>query len=381
MRWLSGACLAERAPSLLSLAALAACASQGNPRAPLAEARFAHTATLLTDGSVLVTGGQGTKGSLATVERYDPDDDAWTTAPRMAYRRQAHSAIRLLDGRVLVTGGSGDDGTSVTAELYDPVTEDWSPAARMGTARHGHHSVLLRDGRVLVAGGCICALAEIYDPLSDTWERTGDLTAPRVFTSLAPLPDGGAFLVGMIEGQSSALDGQQAERFDAAEGTWRRTAPGTLYVASVVATVVALPSGAILVIGDLVDPGAAALYDAATNTWASAGAMSVARRASGIALPAGKVLVPGGNPFHEDRERGFGWTGSSTSTTEIFDPLTRSFSLGPELAEARTGPAMVVLEDSVLLVGGAHIRVDVTGEGSTTSTTTPLASVEAVRVD
>lgn len=42
------------------------------PIAPLAEGRVLHTTTVLADGRVLVTGGNGTRGSLATCEIAEP---------------------------------------------------------------------------------------------------------------------------------------------------------------------------------------------------------------------------------------------------------------------------------------------------------------------
>ena len=48
------------------------------PAAPLNEARFSHTATVLPSGHVLVAGGRGVASVTASVEVYDPDTDTWT---------------------------------------------------------------------------------------------------------------------------------------------------------------------------------------------------------------------------------------------------------------------------------------------------------------
>jgi hypothetical protein len=81
--------------------------------ASLAQARFSHTATLLPDGRVLVTGGarlwetswDDARAILSSVEMYDPASDTWSALPPLQQARAGHTATLLPDGRVLVTGG------------------------------------------------------------------------------------------------------------------------------------------------------------------------------------------------------------------------------------------------------------------------------------
>ena len=104
-----------------------------------ATARFAATATLLTDGTVLVVGGMGSKPdvagrttsySLDSAELYDPSTGTWTTTASIATARADSTATLLADGRVLVVGGgvlegavtSPELGAVTSAELYDPGT-------------------------------------------------------------------------------------------------------------------------------------------------------------------------------------------------------------------------------------------------------------------
>jgi hypothetical protein len=83
--------------------------------------------------------------------------------------RTGHTATLLLDGRVLVTGDRGEDLSAPgleerlrSAELYDPTSGTWSATARM-LANGGHTATLLPDGKVLVPGGTN-GFAELYDP-------------------------------------------------------------------------------------------------------------------------------------------------------------------------------------------------------------------------
>ena len=96
--------------------------------APMASPRMWHTATLLADGSVLISGGVAEQPlnsytlPLATMERYIPATNSFVNAGGMAARRERHSATLLPDGRVLIAGGSSQSWMSAnSAEIFDPV--------------------------------------------------------------------------------------------------------------------------------------------------------------------------------------------------------------------------------------------------------------------
>lgn len=135
------------------------------------------------DGLILATGGCDTdyldnigdcmdnpvKVSAEVIDLNAPSP-AWRTVASMASPRRQHHATILPDGTVLITGGTSlgtlyDNlaGPVYAAELWDPATETFSLLASISEHRAKHSSaVLLVDGRVLVAGG------EYYDA-SGAW--------------------------------------------------------------------------------------------------------------------------------------------------------------------------------------------------------------------
>ena len=92
------------------------------PAGSLAEARGRHTSTLLSDGRVLVVGGWGVDGFLASVEVWDPATGTFSAAGTLAGAHENHTATLLADGRVLVTGGWGGQSAFALAETWGSAT-------------------------------------------------------------------------------------------------------------------------------------------------------------------------------------------------------------------------------------------------------------------
>ncbi len=163
--------------------------------APMLDERANHTATVLADGRVLVTGGGKLDGPyLKSAEIYDPAADKWTLAAEMSRGRAFHTATLLKDGRVLVIGGKGKIRA---AELYDPELDAWSAAGETTDPRSEHSATLLADGTVMVAGGTgYLATSEFFDPLEGTWTTGQSLGTGRYRHGAIRLNDGRTLIMG-----------------------------------------------------------------------------------------------------------------------------------------------------------------------------------------
>jgi hypothetical protein len=164
--------------------------------ASLNTARYAHTATLLPNGRVLVVGGclnSACTDLASSAEVYDPAANNWTTVAPLSVARYAHTATLLPNGKVLVAGGY-DGGRIATTELYDPIEDTWTTIAPLNMARDYHTATLLPDGKVLVAGGygpsSGDASAELYDPIANTWTYAASMHSGRAGHTATLLPSG-----------------------------------------------------------------------------------------------------------------------------------------------------------------------------------------------
>lgn len=178
----------------------------------MATGRVGHTATLLASGEVLIAGGLTTASSdpVATAEVYNPASGVFSpTTGSMTAARAGHTATILQDGRVLITGGFSDQTLAgvATAEIYDPATHSFAVTGSMALARWSHTATLLPNGTVLVVGGegvSSNITAEVYDPLAGSFQPLGFTQSPRSAHSATLLQNGKVIVIGGLFSPTTA---------------------------------------------------------------------------------------------------------------------------------------------------------------------------------
>jgi uncharacterized repeat protein (TIGR02543 family) len=308
------------------------------PTGAMITARYDHTVTLLTDGTVLVAGGAG---GNSTAERYDPATGKFSATGAMQAGHEGHTATLLTTGEVLIAGGA-----TTLAERYHPTTGQFSVTGAMNMSRSQSTATLLPDGRVLITGGhngtTYLATAEVYDPATGKFSATGNLAVPRGEHCATLLPNGTVLITGGTTG-SGAL--AAAEVYDPVTGQFSSAAP--LLAARSGHTALLLPNGKVLVAGGYDGTtylGTAELYDPATGLVTATGSLaSVRGDHKGVVLPNGTVLVMGG------------FNGAAyLATGELYDPGAGKWSAATDImSTGRTRHAVTILGNGrVLVVGG-----------------------------
>lgn len=274
--------------------------------------RYAHTATLLPSGKVLIVGGipinvDGSSGSnpVSSAELFDPATETFSTTGSLTTARAGHTATLLNNGTVLVTGGAG-----TKAELYDSVSGSFTPTGNMVAARGAHTASLLKDGRVLITGGnqegpdafqiYPVASAEVYDPTTQSFTSVGDMPNKAAWHTASVLLDGKVLVAG---GYGSGCPDPQ---------------------------------------------DGAAIFDPANNSFSAGVSLPGGRtQHTATTLDDGRVLITGG-AFNDDCE-----LGSVYDTAIVFDPATSTYSSEKKMREPRSGHSATLLLDGKVLVVGS----------------------------
>jgi hypothetical protein len=283
----------------------------------MARGRAGHTATVLADGRVLVVGGneltEGKDGPTFVAsgnEVWDPRRDVWSGTGALASPRDLQSATLLTDGRVLVAGGQHQVLRNAVpeAELFDGKAGKFTRAGALAMPRILHAAVPLARGRAAVVGGTSIATKsvaakklasiEIWDPSTKAWSAGPSLSRARASATATVLPDGKVLVVGGSDERHQHI--AAAELCDLDGG--KCVPAGNLATARSEHIAVALRDGRVLVTGGWTGANPATPDVAATaevwngTSWRSLGRVTDREpRASAVVLSDGTVLVSGGH--------------------------------------------------------------------------------------
>lgn len=194
--------------------------------------RYAGTVTLLGNGRVLVTGWTSEDGAPGA-ELYDPDIEAWsiTGSPNTV----GGTATLLTDGRVLLAGGYHSGYAPNGEDLYDPDEGTWSLTPPLNTApRDAHTATLLEEGKVLVAGGVDYEFSqvplshsstELYAPIAIPRITGASVSGKRLFVSGEAFKRGAVILLNGEE-QKTRNDNQTPRTMLIGKNAGRKIKPG-----------------------------------------------------------------------------------------------------------------------------------------------------------
>jgi hypothetical protein len=276
------------------------------PTGSMIEPRSGHSATLLSDGRILVAGGmRRNQDFYRSAELYDPTTGRFQPTGQMSVARVGQAAVLLKSGKVLIAGGWVDHGCTDSAEIYDPATGKFTRIAKMTTRRGQPSASLLTDGDVLIAGGADhdtpggIASAEIFHAATLQFKSVGSVHYARISHTAGLLPDGRVLVGGGSDDRDWEGAMNSAEIFDPRTAKFTATSPLHDRRFKLPERAVQLPSGKLLIAGgskdvEVYDPNAGT-FDLASGQLSDAWHFMTA-----TPLQDGRVLLAGGYPNSDE---------------------------------------------------------------------------------
>ena len=317
---------------------------------------------------------------LASTELYDPLTNSFASGPSMHAGREEHSATMIAAGasagQILIAGGRGSNDFLASTEIYDPLPSRFMDGPKMKTVGIDHTATAIGSpganlGKILLAGGYGVTeevnSTELYDPASNTLSPGPSMRDPRTLhtaTVIVSGPNAGKVLLAGGNGSSFASDKfysgtlASTELYDPASNTFVSGPSMSVARYSATATVIVSGpnAGKILIAGGFDEGGkpvfSTELYDPSTNRFTPGPAMNVAREGhTTTVITAGpnaeKILIAGGLDTN----------GQHLASTDLYDPLTNTFAVGPTMRVARSEHTATAIASGrsagmILLAGG-----------------------------
>jgi hypothetical protein len=268
-------------------------------------------------GTKIYTSHGSRNAYSALLSSYDIATNTWThggvSAPDAAIAR-SYGAGAISLGKHYSIGGCTASGVTAAVETFDPSTSTWSTRASMPTARASLGGSSMNNKVYAIGGGTSCDVLlsgtiynvnEVYDPPTNTW------------TTLAPMPI-------PVMGNSATV-GYNGKIY--VFGGWNA-------------------SGLI---------NQVQIYDVASNTWTTGVPIPTPRFCAMAGVLNGQIVVFGGSVPSSYDISGQLKTYSASNITEIYDPATNSWTIGPNMMSAFTdgGQGMTFNDTQIFAMPGS----------------------------
>ncbi len=250
------------------------------------------------------------------ISPYSDSTISWSFTTSNLTQERSLQLVNLLDNnKVLLNGGLINISTSSDiVQLYNPNTQNWTTIGQLTEPKTYHTSTKLTNGNVLIAGGCnintniSSNVCNLYLSSTNSITTTSNLTTNRKNHTATLLSNGNVLVTGGIDQSISTT-----QLLNSCE-----------------------------------------IYNKNTNTWSTVSSMNFTRfDHKAILLPNNKVLVVGG------------FDGNTyTNTTEIYDPISNTWSFGPSFGipqDGRINHTLTLLNTGkILLAGGQNYDEGIT---------------------
>ncbi len=329
-----------------------------HPHGSLYSPRYGAAAVQLSNGAILLAGGNTDLGPTAGTEINYPREGSTELNFGSGILGTSYSAGTLMpNGDILFTGGADEvdnqTGKPCHTKAYLWLDEEAIDSIEpMHWERCSHTTTLLPDGRVVVIGGTVStggSAAGTAEILKDgVWTMINDRSFPSPGTEL--LPDGQILIIDASARPHGYLFNPQDLSFRPTAGEYTGTYSSF--------TLTLMNNGKVLILGssssDVIE-----VYDPQTETFSVVPALTDRRNAhTATLLPNGKVLIAGGR-------YGIGANqGKPISKTYLFNPNVSSpnnpWTILDSLNQARYNHSAVLLPDGRVAVLGGQLGA--TGE-------------------
>jgi N-acetylneuraminic acid mutarotase len=326
---------------------------------------FSQNSSLTSVEASTVTGGGG------------GNPGPWVT--KTPYPLSVYGAALASDGTFAYSFGGNTFGGSTHAEAYryDISTNTWTAVMSMTTGADYfmHADYAPTTNKIYVQGGVVNETANrIYDVAANTWSSGAALPVP-VYNQAQAYYNGKVYLIG---GYVAGMVSPGVYAYDIASNSWSFRAFLPQAEAGMAAAAI---NGNIYVAGGTTNGNDFLtnlyIYNIAANSWSSGPPMSAGARFPGGTAVQGKLwVIGGGQPSNGSAlpQAGMGAPGApdTLSTTQIYDPVSNTWSVGPTLNTARAAA-----DATTLNVSGGQTALIVAGFNSSSGS---LTSVEASSV-